>query len=75
MIKDRSEMLGRFEIDLTGPQGNAFALLGHARNLGKQIGKTKEELDDIHSRMTSSDYDNLVEVFDEEFGEFITLYR
>ena len=75
MIKDRSEMPERLEIDLTGPQGNAFALLGYTRNLGKQIGKTKEELDDIHSRMTSGDYDNLVEVFDEEFGEFITLYR
>lgn len=60
------------EIDLTGPQGNAFYLLGTARNLAKQL-----ELDgkQIMEEMMSGDYENLLQVFDRYFGSFVTLYR
>lgn len=38
MIKSKSEMRqGPIEIDLTGPDGNAYVLLGMARNFAKQI--------------------------------------
>ena len=38
MIKDRKEIKHRpIEIDLNGPEGNAFVLLGYASRLGKQI--------------------------------------
>jgi hypothetical protein len=59
-------------IDLTGPQGNAFYLLGTAKNLAKQLG-----LDgvDIMNEMRSGDYENLINVFDGYFGDFITMYR
>lgn len=60
------------EIDLTGPQGNAFFLLGTANNLAKQLGLNSSKILD---EMQSGDYDNLVEVFDREFGSFVTLYR
>ena len=60
------------EIDLTGPQGNAFVLLGYAENLGKQLGLNVKK---ITEDMTKSDYEHLVEVFDEHFGDFVTLYR
>lgn len=59
-------------IDLTGPEGNAFNLLGLAKRWAKQIGK---DPDDILKRMQSSDYDHLVEVFDKEFGDIVTLYK
>ncbi len=59
-------------IDLTGPEGNAFNLLGLAKNLAEQLG---EDAEGIRNRMTSGDYENLVKVFDEEFGDFVTLYR
>lgn len=59
-------------IDLTGPEGNVFYLMGTARKLAKQLGKDPE---DIVNRMKSSDYENAVNVFEEEFGNIITLYR
>jgi len=60
------------EIDLTGPQGNAYFLLGTAQNLAKQIGLNSGE---IVKEMTSGDYENLVQVFDRHFGSVVTLYR
>ena len=59
-------------IDLTGPEGNAFVLMGYARNWAKQLGR---DADEIINEMMSGDYDNLVEVFDREFGSFCTLLR
>jgi len=70
MIKSKTD--GKINIDLTGPEGNAFILLGTATNLSKQLGKDDKE---ITSRMMSGDYENLIKVFDEEFGEFVTLWR
>lgn len=71
MIKSKSKTRG-IEIDLTGPQGNAFFLLGTASNLAKQL-----ELDGskIMEEMKSGDYENLLQVFDQHFGSFVTLYR
>lgn len=73
MIKDKSEMEKRgLEIDLTGPDGNAFVLMGYASNLAKQL---KKDEDAIRKDMQSGDYKHLVEVFDREFGDYVTLYR
>jgi hypothetical protein len=60
------------EIDLTGPDGNVFFLIGTARKLAKQL-----ELDSakIQKEMMSGDYENAVNVFDKNFGSFVTLYR
>jgi len=72
-VKSIDEMtIKSIEIDLTGPNGNAFALLGMAKKFAKQLGK---DVEDIQTRMTSGDYENLVKVFEEEFGDFVTLYR
>jgi len=59
-------------IDLTGPQGNAFFLLGTAKNLANQL-----DLDGnaIMEEMKSSDYENLINVFDKYFGDFVILER
>jgi len=59
-------------IDLTGPQGNAFYLLGTAKNLANQLGLDGVE---IMEEMKSGDYDNLVNTFDKYFGSFVTLYN
>ena len=72
MIKYKKTKTGPVEIDLTGPDGNAFALLGIAANLAKQLYLDKKK---IQSEMMSGDYENLVKVFDSHFGEFVTLYR
>ena len=59
-------------IDLRGSQGNAYFLLGLAQNLAKQL-----ELDPkpILEEMKSSDYENLIKVFDMHFGSIYTLVR
>tara|TARA_R100001129_G_C5291961_1_gene239916 strand:+ start:385 stop:606 length:222 start_codon:yes stop_codon:yes gene_type:complete len=73
MIKDKSEMQKRgLEIDLTGPDGNAYVLIGYASNLAKQL---KKDENAIKEDMQSGDYEHLVEVFDREFGDYVTLYR
>jgi len=71
-IKSVDELRQDFIIDLTGPQGNAFYLLGQVKALAKA---TEKDAEDIRNRMTSGDYENLIKVFDEEFGDFVTLYR
>ena len=55
-------------IDLTGPQGNAFYLLGTANNLAKQLGLNGVE---IMTEMKSGDYENLKKVFLKNFGEIV----
>ena len=59
-------------IDLTGPQGNAFYLLGTAKNLAKQLDLNGLE---IMEEMKSGDYENLIRVFDKNFGMIVTLYK
>jgi len=72
MILEKPQTPRMIEIDLTGPQGNAFFLLGTARNLAKQLGLNSSEILD---EMKSGDYENLLEVFDSYFGDFVKLYR
>ena len=72
-IKSKKEMAPRgIEIDLTGPQGNGMWLAGYAGQLAKQL-----DLDGkaIREDMLSGDYEHLLEVFEEHFGSFVTLYR
>ena len=71
MIKSKKQKLG-IEIDLTGPQGNVFFLIGTAKNLAKQLGLDGKA---IQAEMMSGDYENAVNVFDKNFGSFVTLYR
>ena len=63
---------GKRKIDLTGPNGNAFVLLGIASNYAKQLGYDAKL---IREEMTSGDYENLIEVFDKYFGTFVDLYK
>lgn len=73
MIRNANEISSRpIEIDLTGLDGNAFVLLGYAQRLSRKLGLNTSE---ITSRMVSSNYENLVEVFDEYFGDYVILYR
>jgi hypothetical protein len=71
MIKEKKQKSG-IEIDLTGPDGNAFFLLGTAGRLAKQLGLNSKE---IQAEMMRGNYEHLVGVFDKHFGEFVTLYR
>ena len=57
-------------IDLTGPDGNAFALMGTVKRVGKQLGFERNKIDGILSEMQSGDYENLKKVFLKNFGEY-----
>jgi hypothetical protein len=59
-------------VDLSGPDGNAYCLLALASRIGKALGKDTEA---IHKRMTSGDYENLLAVFQKEFGKHVVLLR
>tara|TARA_B100001063_G_C16699488_1_gene521768 strand:- start:753 stop:971 length:219 start_codon:yes stop_codon:yes gene_type:complete len=72
MIREKQPQNGPVVIDLTGPDGNAFALMGYARRFAKQLGLDGS---DIINEMKSGDYENLLEVFDNAFGDFVILER
>jgi hypothetical protein len=59
-------------IDLTGPDGNAYALMAHANRFAKQLGIDGKTVID---EMMSGNYENLLEVFDKHFGDFVILER
>jgi hypothetical protein len=59
-------------IDLTGPQGNAFFLLGQAGQYARQLGL---DSDQVITEMKSGNYENLVAVFDHYFGDYVILER
>ena len=74
MIRSKQEQ-SEIVIDLTGPQGNAFCLMGHAMNIGKQLGLSKLAIDGIIEEMKLSDYEHLVQTFDKHFGDYVILER
>ena len=66
------EEVGRPLIDLAGPEGNAFALMGYARRYARQLGLDEKQ---IISEMMSGDYENLVMTFDKYFGQYVDIVR
>jgi hypothetical protein len=72
MIKSINEKQGGVEIDLTGPEGNAFVLIGYASKWAKQLGLDSKK---IQEEMVSGDYENLIGVIEKYFGDYVTLYR
>ena len=59
-------------IDLTGPDGNVFVLMGKAKGFARDLNLNG---DLIVRDMMSSDYEHAVKVFDDNFGSFVTLLR
>lgn len=72
MIKNKSERKGPIKIDLTGPEGNAFVLIGYAGKWANQLGLDSKS---IQEEMMEGDYDNLLSVMEKYFGEHIIMYR
>ena len=72
MILTKQQKKGPVEIDLTGPDGNAYVLLGYAERYAKQLNLDSKQ---ILAEMTSGDYENLIQVFDKYFGDYVILLR
>lgn len=60
------------EVNLDGPDGNAFCLLAIASDLCHGL---KKDYDLIGAEMKSGDYENLIAVFEREFGDLVIMYR
>ena len=75
MIHDGKQNKGKITIDLSGPQGNAFYILGLAQDLGKQLEMSSSKVDSIMTEMKESNYEHLLQTFDREFGSLVDLYR
>ena len=76
MIKSINDRPGTpIEVDLTGPQGNAYYLLGLADNLSRQLDHSEFKRECIQDEMRLSDYEGLLYTFDREFGLLVTLWR
>jgi hypothetical protein len=71
MIREKTNS-GPIVIDLTGPDGNAFALMAYARRFAKQLGIDSNK---VIGEMMSGDYQNLVSVFDGYFGDYVILEK
>tara|TARA_B110000977_G_scaffold161641_1_gene206693 strand:+ start:141 stop:365 length:225 start_codon:yes stop_codon:yes gene_type:complete len=69
MIRQKDRTL---VIDLDGPDGNAYVLLGTAKRFARQLGLDEQK---VSEEMRSGDYENLLEVFDGYFGDFVVLER
>jgi hypothetical protein len=72
MIKEKELVQSEIIIDLTGPDGNVFYLIGYGGKLCNQLGLDKNK---FRAEMTSGNYEHAVETFDKYFGEFVTLLR
>jgi hypothetical protein len=72
MIVKKQKTKGKIKIDLTGPDGNAFMLIGMASRWAKQMGLNASE---ISAEMMSGDYEHLLSVMEKHFGDHIIMYR
>jgi len=72
MIRKKQKHKGPIVIDLTGPDGNVFALMAYAKRFCQQL---DTPLEPIIEEMMSGDYDNAIKVFDDKFGDFVILER
>ena len=73
-IKERKTVTP-IEIDITGPDGNAYVLLGLAANLCNQLGYDDKKTERITREMMLTDYEGLLFTFNREFGTLVTLWR
>ena len=71
MIRQKSQP-SEIVIDLTGPEGNAFSLMARANDFARQLGFDSGP---VIEEMMSSDYENLISVFDKYFGDYVVLER
>jgi len=72
MIVKKQDKPGKIEVDLTGPDGNAFVLMGLAKRWARDLGLDGEL---IQKEMMMGDYENLLDVIEHYFGDYVIMYR
>ena len=73
MIVDKKKRVkSKLELDLSGPEGNAFVLMGIAQSWAKRLGLDSKA---VTADMMSGDYEHLLSVMEKHFGDHIIMYR
>jgi len=73
MIVDKKKRVkSKLELDLSGPEGNAFVLMGIAQRWAKELGLDSKA---VIADMMSGDYEHLLSVMEKHFGDHIIMYR
>lgn len=76
MIRCRTEKPPqKLEIDLSGPDGNAYVLMAYADRWGKQLGWSTHKIKCVIDEMKLTNYEGLLYTFDREFGAYVTMWR
>lgn len=73
----------KIRLEISGPKGNAFYILGLVNRLGKDVGLSESECEDIRAEMTgkvfadlgggATDYNHLVRTFSKHFP-YVEIY-
>lgn len=81
-LNHKAQSDGLLHLDLTGPEGNAFVLVGYARYLYTKL--VADPINDptmlspankIVQQMVSGDYEHTVATFEKYFSKHAVLYR
>lgn len=59
-------------IDLSGPEGNVFVLMGIAANLIKQKGHSQIFIGEVMDDMKSKNYHHALDVFESHLKDIVT---
>jgi len=74
--KDEYGRTNKQTIDLTGPNGNAFAVIGQAKKTARQLDWEDAEIKKLIAEMLASEsYPALLKLFDDHFGEYFDLLQ
>jgi hypothetical protein len=68
----KTRNIRKAQILLSGPDGNAFALMGTAMQLARRLGLDGPA---ITAEMRTGDYEHLIRTFDRYFGHIVDLIR
>lgn len=60
----------KIQLDLTGEDGNVFAVMSLGNKLAKRIGL---DFEPIREDMMSKDYGHAIRVFERHFGDFVDI--
>jgi hypothetical protein len=63
----------KIKLDLDGPDGNVFCVIGTALALAKRLHWDKADIDEFRNKCMSRDYGYTLVQVDKAFGEFIDL--
>lgn len=60
-------------IDISGPDGNAYALMGYAETFAGNVEMSTQETEEMLEMMMEGDYANLLNIFNQYWGSYVKL--